>query len=60
MAKRYILPVTKHKPLRSSWYSIIMQPNRNNDDDDVIPVYNTAMGKALINAQRKKLLTGSK
>lgn len=57
MSKRYILPVTKHKPLRSSWYAIIMQPNH---DDEVLPVYNTAMGKALINAQRKKLLTGSK
>jgi len=57
MAKRYIMPITKHKPLRSSWYAIIMQPNR---DDEVLPVYKTAMGKALINAQRKKLLTGSK
>jgi len=54
MAKRYIMPITKHKPLRSSWYAIIMQPNR---DDKVLPVYKTAMGKALIEAQRKKVLS---
>ena len=29
MAKRHIIPLGKHKPLRSSWGAIPMQPNRD-------------------------------
>ena len=51
MAKRVRhLPISKHKPLRSSWYAIDMQPN----EPIVLPVYHTTMGKALLVAQSKK------
>lgn len=28
MAKRHIIPLGKHKPIRSSWGAMDMQPNR--------------------------------
>jgi len=32
MAKRHIIPLGKHKPLRSSWGAIPMQPNRDSTE----------------------------
>ena len=56
MAKRVrYLPISKHKPLRSSWYAIDMQPN----EPIVLPVYHTTMGKALLEAEKKKSLTNT-
>ena len=32
MAKRYVIPTGKHKPLRSSWGAMDMQPNRDGNE----------------------------